>query len=109
MEIRVYVTRDGKTPFVDWLGKLRDRSARARIRLQLDRILLGNPGDRKTLGQGLYEMRIHYGPDYRVYYGKEGGHIVLLLCGGNKSTQQSDIRLANNYWQDYRNRSDDKK
>ena len=109
MDIRVYVTRDGKTPFVDWLGKLRDRSARTRIRIQLDRILLGNPGDRKSLGQGLYEIRIHYGPGYRVYYGKEGGHLVLLLCGGNKSTQQSDIRLANNYWQDYRNRSDDKK
>jgi putative addiction module killer protein len=109
MDIRVYVTRDGKTPFVDWLGKLRDRSARTRIRLQLDRILLGNPGDCKSLGQGLYEMRIHYGPGYRVYYGKEGGHLVLLLCGGNKSTQQSDIRLANNYWRDYRNRSDDKK
>ena len=109
MEIRVYVTRDGKTPFVEWLGKLRDRSARTRIRIQLDRILLGNPGDRKSLGHGLYEMRIHYGPGYRVYYGKEGSHIVLLLCGGNKSTQRSDIRLANKYWQDYRNRSDDKK
>ena len=95
MDIQVYVTRDGKTPFIDWLDRLRDRRARTRVRIQLDRTLLGNPGDCKSLGHGLYEMRIHYGPGYRVYYGKQGSQLVLLLCGGNKSTQRSDIRLAN--------------
>ncbi len=109
MEIREYVRWDGKAPFVEWIDNLRDRKARIRIRTQLDRILMGNPGDYKSLGHGLYEIRIHYGPGYRVYYGREGSRLILLLCGGNKSTQRSDIRLARKYWQDYRSRSDEKK
>lgn len=55
----------------------------------------------QIMGHGLYEMRTRYGPGYRVYYGKEGSHLLLLLCGGSKPTQRSDIRLANKYWQDY--------
>jgi putative addiction module killer protein len=109
MEIREYVMPNGKAPFVEWIDKLRDREARIKIRIRLDRILSGNPGDCKSLGHDLYEMRIHYGPGYRVYYGREGSQLVLLLCGGNKSTQPADIRLANRYWQDYRSRSDEKK
>ena len=109
MEIREYVRRDGKAPIVEWMGRLRDRRARIRIRIQLDRILLGNPGDHKSLGRGLHEICIHYGPGYRIYYGRDGSQLILLLCGGNKSTQHSDIRLATSYWQDYRSRSDEKK
>ena len=109
MEIREYVSLNGKVPFVEWIGKLRDNRARIRIRIHLDRVLLGNPGDHKSLGHGLYEMRIHYGPGYRVYYGQEGNQLILLLCGGSKSTQRSDIKLATRYWQDYRSRSDEKK
>jgi len=109
MEFRVYMTRDGRTPFVDWLGKLRDSRAHTRIRIQLDRMLLGHQCDRKSLGNGLFEIHVHYGPGYRVYFGKDGSQLVLLFCAGNKSTQQSDIRLANKYWQDYRSRADDEK
>ena len=109
MEIREYVTLGGRVPFLEWIDKLRDRSARTRIRVQLDRLLTGNFGDHKSLGHGLHELRIHYGPGYRIYYGLEGQALILLLCGGNKATQQSDIRLAANYWQDYRRRADEKK
>jgi putative addiction module killer protein len=107
MEIREYVMPSGKVPFVEWIGKLRDREARIKIRIRLDRILSGNYGDFKSLGHDLYEMRIHYGPGYRVYYGKEDNRLILLLCGGNKSTQRADIRLANRYWQNYRSRFDE--
>jgi putative addiction module killer protein len=108
MEIRLYLTTDGKAPFAEWLYKLRDRKARARIRVQLDRITLGNPGDYKSLGAGLFELRIHYGPGYRIYFGLKRGHLVLLLCGGDKSSQPADVKLAKEYWQDYRSRKDGK-
>ncbi len=102
MEIRVYTTRDGKTPFIDWLKRLRDQRARDRIHNQIDRLRLDNAGDYKSLGNGVYELRIHYGPGYRVYYGKTGKHIVLLLCGGTKASQQQDVNRAKQYWKDYR-------
>lgn len=105
MEIREYVTRDGRVPFASWLTELKDKRARARIRVQLDRIRLGNSGDCKTLGNGVYELRVHFGPGYRIYFGKDSRHLVLLLCGGDKSTQQQDIKKAKRYWQDYRSRT----
>ena len=104
MEIREYVRWDGKVPFTDWLKKLRNRQASERIHIQIDRLALGNTGDYKSLGNGIHELRIHYGPGYRVYYGKTGKRIVLLLCGGNKTSQQQDIKRAKQYWQDYRRR-----
>jgi len=104
MEIRVYTTHDGKTPFIDWLQKLRDQRARDRIHNQVDRLRLDNAGNYRSLGNGICELRIHYGPGYRIYYGKTGKHIVLLLCGGNKASQQQDIKRAKQYWHDYRRR-----
>ena len=104
MEIREYVSSEGKTPFTDWWRKLRDRQARDRIQIQIDRLELGNTGDCKSLGNGVYERRIHYEPGYRVYYGKTDKQIILLLCGGNKATQQQDVKRAKQYWEDYRRR-----
>jgi putative addiction module killer protein len=104
MEIRVYTTLEGNTPFIGWLKRLRDQRARDRIHNQVDRLKLGNTGDFKSLGNGIYELRIHYGPGYRVYYGKTGKHIILLLCGGNKASQQQDIKRAKQYWLDFRRR-----
>lgn len=104
MEIQVYVDHDGKKPFIDWLKKLRDQRARDRIHNQLDRLRLGNTGDLKSLGEGIHELRIHYGPGYRVYFGNTGKHIILLLCGGSKASQQQDINRARKYWKDYRRR-----
>lgn len=80
--------------FDHWLARLRDRRARARIILRIDRLALGNPGDVEPVGSGVSEMRIDYGPGYRVYYQQRGATVALLLCGGTKKTQAADIKRA---------------
>ncbi|MEN8219448.1 MAG: type II toxin-antitoxin system RelE/ParE family toxin [Pseudomonadota bacterium] len=102
IQIEFYETKNGKIPFSIWLKSLNDgKKARARIRVRIDRLKRGHFGDSKSVGEGVYELRIDYGPGYRVYFGKVGLTIVLLLCGGDKSTQQVDIRKAKTYWHDY--------
>ncbi|MDR0339330.1 MAG: type II toxin-antitoxin system RelE/ParE family toxin [Desulfovibrio sp.] len=96
--IRHYLTEDGKDIFAIWLRKLKDARARMYIVRQLDRAALGNFGDHKSCGsQGLWELRIDYGPGYRVYYCLDGGAMIILLCGGDKSTQDADIAKAKAY------------
>ena len=102
--IRVYQKEDGKRPFTDWLNKLRDQKARERIDARLTRVQLGNFGDSKSVGQGVRELRIDYGPGYRVYFGRDGIHVVILLLGGDKRTQSKDIDTAKDYWADYKAR-----
>src|SRR5699024_8061198 len=80
--------------FDRWLRKLKDRQGRLRILSRIDRLAHGNPGDAKAVGQGVLELRLTYGPGYRVYYAQRGHRVVLLLCGGDKSTQQNDITKA---------------
>jgi putative addiction module killer protein len=80
--------------FSDWFAALRDRQARARITARIRRLSLGNPGDVKPVGGGVSEMRIDYGPGYRVYFVGRGDMIVILLCGGDKRTQDRDIKRA---------------
>jgi putative addiction module killer protein len=80
--------------FSGWLRRLRDANAVARIAGRIRRMEMGNPGDSRSVGQGVLEMRIDYGPGYRVYYVHHGAHIVVLLCGGDKRTQQQDIKKA---------------
>ncbi|MDR0583261.1 MAG: type II toxin-antitoxin system RelE/ParE family toxin [Treponema sp.] len=80
--------------FRKWLKKLRDTVGKGLILVRIDRLEEGNPGDWGAVGGGLFEMRIHYGPGYRVYYKNEGSEIIILLCGGDKSTQQADIEQA---------------
>lgn len=80
--------------FSRWLGGLRDRTARARILVRIDRLALGNPGDVKPVGGGVSELRIAYGPGYRVYFTRKGEAVVLLLCGGDKGSQKRDIAEA---------------
>jgi putative addiction module killer protein len=80
--------------FSDWMVRLRDHRARARIAARIDRLALGNLGDVEPVGEGVSELRIHYGPGYRVYFVKRGGTLILLLCGGDKSTQAKDIKAA---------------
>lgn len=103
-ELQIYVTEEGREPFSEWLTSLRDYKARAKIRVRLDRVRLGNFGDCHGVGDGVQELRIDYGPGYRVYFGQEGSTIVLLLCGGDKSTQTKDIETAKQYWITYRRR-----
>ena len=95
-----YVVAD-KDLFVDWLGGLADIMARAAILKRIDRIEEGNLGDHRNISQGVWELRIHYGPGCRVYYGEDGIQIILLLCGGNKRTQKRDIQRALKLWADY--------
>ena len=80
--------------FTRWFSRLRDNRARARIRARIDRLSEGNPGDARPVGEGVSEMRIDYGPGYRVYYSQRGQRFVMLLAGGDKSNQERDIRLA---------------
>lgn len=105
IEIEVYETTTGKRPFEVWLEGLKEIHTKARISMRLDRLKLGNFGDCKTLQEGVSELRIHYGPGIRIYYGKIGNRIVLLLCGGDKGSQDRDINKAKNYLKDYQSRS----
>lgn len=80
--------------FAKWLRNLRDREARVRILLRIDRMELDNSGVTRSVGAGVFEMKVDYGPGYRIYYVQRGEHVVVLLCGGDKSTQKEDIRRA---------------
>lgn len=80
--------------FDRWLRKLKDRRAVARVQVRIDRLAAGNPGDVKLVGGGVYELRIDHGPGYRVYYLQDGDKLILLLCGGDKSSQSNDIKDA---------------
>lgn len=101
-EIRLYTTAEGRIPYDEWFDSLRDINAKAKIIQRLERVSRGNFGDYRSLGEGVCELRIDYGPGYRVYFGQAGTTIVLLLIGGDKSTQARDIRTAKDYWTDYR-------
>src|SRR5262245_14815647 len=101
-ELRVYQRQDGTQPFTEWLAELNDRQARARIRTRLSRLALGNFGDCKALEGGVLELRVDWGPGYRVYFARIGAVVLLLLCAGDKTTQSQDIERAKSYIQDYR-------
>jgi putative addiction module killer protein len=105
IEIRHYVTGSGKDVFDDWLSSLADPRAQAKIAVRTNRLAAGNFGDSKSLRQGLCELRIDWGPGYRVYYAMIGPVCVLLLCGGDKRKQSSDIERALGYLSDYKERT----
>ena len=92
----------GKEPFKDWLNRLKDKKAQARIAVRIARAEDGNFGDHKSVGEGVFELRISFGPGYRVYYALDDGKIILLLMGGNKSTQSKDIEKAKLYWSSHK-------
>ncbi|NKB17665.1 MAG: type II toxin-antitoxin system RelE/ParE family toxin, partial [Pseudanabaena sp. CRU_2_10] len=103
-EIQSYQDANGNYPFEDWLVRLRDRTARVKIQARLGRLALGNFGDSKFVGDGVYELRINYGGGYRIYFGQVGARVILLLCGGDKSSQEQDIQTAKSYWRAYAKR-----
>jgi len=105
IQIRRYVSESGKDVFGQWLSGLRDARTQAKIVARIDRLAVGNFGDCKPLGGGLFEFRIDWGPGYRIYYAMVGRNCVLLLCGGDKKRQTSDIRRARQYSKDYWERS----
>jgi putative addiction module killer protein len=102
IEILLYC-QGGSCPFSKWISSLRDARARGIVRARLNRIRLGNFGDCKAVGEGVEEIRIDFGPGYRVYFGRQGSVVVVLLCGGSKKTQGRDIANAKKYWKEYWN------
>ena len=104
MELLRYRRRDGKEPFTEWLETLRDKSAEARIRIRLRRIEAGNLGDCETVGEGVSELRVHVGAGYRVYFGRHGQTVIILLSGGDKGTQATDIKIAKGLWAEWKQR-----
>ena len=105
--VRNYVTPEGREPYEEWVNSYRNRKTRAIIRERVNRLHLGNFGDYKRLTADLYELRIHYGPGYRVYFGMVDRVIVILLCGGSKKTQRRDIERAKEYWEELRRRTNE--
>ncbi|MEA5514765.1 type II toxin-antitoxin system RelE/ParE family toxin [Nodularia sp. UHCC 0506] len=103
-DVQRYITSDGRVPFAEWFDALRDTKAKSIIDKRLNRVSLGNLGDYRSVGQGVYELKIDFGPGYRIYFGQIGTIIILILCGGDKSTQNQDIRKSIEYLQDYRRR-----
>jgi len=104
MKLYRYKRTDGRVPFSDWLNGIRNKGAQARIRIRLQRLSAGNLGDIRSVGGGVSELRLHFGPGYRVYLAQQGSSWILLLCGGDKSSQQSDIQTARSYLTDWKER-----
>src|ERR1700733_7201621 len=103
-EIRVYMTPEGKRPFFEWFSSIA-REIRGDVRIRLLRVRDGNLGDIKPLGDGVTELRMHTGKGHRAYFGQDGNRLILLLTGGDKSSQTKDIKNAKAYWKDYKQRS----
>jgi putative addiction module killer protein len=101
IEVRQYVDRLGRNPFERWFEEL-DGGARARISVALDRLERGNFSAVKGVGAGVFELRMDFGPGYRIYFGKDGDRIVILLGGGTKKRQQNDIDKACALWREYK-------
>ena len=104
IEVFRYQTGDGREPLTEWLQSLRDKQAQAKVRIRLKRLEAGMFGDSEPVGDGVIELREHLGAGYRVYFGRHGQTIVILLCGGTKKTQAADIKTAKEYWTDWKRR-----
>jgi len=107
MELFHYLAEDGKDIVREWLARLVDQRARAKINARFDRLRADNFGDCKPLSDGVWELRIDWGPGYRVYYARIGQMVLLLLCGGDKRSQAADIARAIEYFKDYKRRTKD--
>ena len=104
IEVFRYQAVDGTEQITDWLQSLRDKQAQAKVRIRLKRLEAGIFGDCEPVGDGVLELREHLGAGYRVYFGRHGQRIVILLCGGTKKTQSTDIKTAKAYWADWKRR-----
>ena len=100
LTVREYLTADGKSPFRAWLDSL-SVAVRARIQAPVLRFEMGNLGDHKNVGSGVWEARVMFGPGYRIYFGKDGNSIIVLLVGGDKASQAKDISRAQGFWANY--------
>lgn len=105
--LRNYQTPEGKIPFIDWLNELKDPVTRLRVRRRLDRLEIGNFGDCESVGDGVSELRLFFCSGYRIYFAEKDDAIVILLCAGDKKSQNKDINLAKAYWSELKERSDE--
>lgn len=100
-DVLEYVLENGRCPFKEWIDRLKNVQARAIVRKRINRVRLGNLGLNRSVGTGVWELKIDIGPGYRVDYGEDGPKVIVLLCGGDKRTQSKDIDQAKQYWQNY--------
>lgn len=98
IQIEYFVDAKGRMPFWEWQKSLKDLKGKVAVLTRLNRIRVGNLGDWKTLAKNVCELRISYGPGYRIYFGRESERKIIVLCGGDKSSQKSDINKAQKYW-----------
>jgi putative addiction module killer protein len=98
IELLRYQAEDETEPVTEWLNGLRDKQAQARLRVRLRRLEAGNFGDCDSVGEGVFELREHVGAGYRIYLGRYGQKLVILLCGGDKKSQAADIKTAKRFW-----------
>ena len=101
-EIQIYCLPNGRRPFTEWLELIQDTSTQDRILARLERLEDGNFSDCRVVDKGVFELRLHFGAGYRIYFGQVGNTIILLLCGGDKSSQTRDIERAKTYWLEYK-------
>ncbi len=104
-KVETYVTRDGKDVFQGWLNGLADQRATVLIEKTVAKVRLGNLGQHKSVGEGVQEIVLDYGPGYRIYFGEHGTTLVILLLGSTKKKQQEAIKLAQRYWKDWKERA----
>ncbi len=97
----VYQDENGNEPYLNWLESIKGKQTKARIQIRVRRLQNGLYGDCQTIGEGVFELRLFFGSGYRVYFGQDDDRIIILLCGGDKSTQKKDIKTAQIYWKDY--------
>jgi putative addiction module killer protein len=100
-----YVDDDGRTPFAEWVAALRDKKGAATILKRVERVRAGNLGDSPSVGEGVRELRIDFGPGYRVYFAEHRNVTVVLLCGGDKSSQTDDIAQAKEHWKHWKEKN----
>lgn len=93
---------DGREPFSEWLHSIKDKVAQSRIRIRMRQVQAGNFGDCEPVGGGVVELRVHVGAGYRVYCGRHGKTVVLLLCGGDKASQAADVKRAKKLWSEWK-------
>ncbi|MNY41557.1 hypothetical protein D3C86_1763820 [compost metagenome] len=105
IEVLRYQCEDGTVPLSDWFASLREARTRAKLEIRLRRVSLGMFGDIKPVGEGVLELREDIGPGFRIYVGRHGATLVILLLGGDKRSQDADIRRAKEYWRDWKRRN----
>ena len=101
-QVKHFVTDNGRDLFGEWINGLKDTQGQIAVLKRIDRMGDGNLGDHSYVGQGVWELRVHFGPGYRVYFGEDGSNLIILLCGGDKHSQKKDIRKAQDLWYAYR-------